>query len=303
VLRQRAQPAAGLDCHLEAERLLESVAERDERWWATWIDVKVEQAHHHYFQGDAQALAELVELVGPEVERRGNPAQQLDLLHVRAQHAYRRERYVLSAETEELMRDIHRRGVELGDPTIDFTLGFALLWRGKLAEATSSLAEGLASARTRGHALIEVRCLVYGALAERRLGNVDRVRALLAELAALEDLQGYDGLVHALQAWVAYRDGDLDVAEEAGRTALTEWDAERRAGPTMFQWTARVPLAAVELERGRVEAAVAQFRELLDPLQQPPPPELLPLVEEAVETGERGSVERALEAARPLGYA
>ena len=75
--------------------------ERDETWWAAWIDVKLEQAHHYYFQGDLEALAALVEFVRPQVERHGDAvARARASWSVLAQHAYRRERYVLSEETE-----------------------------------------------------------------------------------------------------------------------------------------------------------------------------------------------------------
>ena len=303
VLRQRGRPAEGLESHLAAERVLESVEDRDATWWTAWIDVKLEQAHHYYFQGDLESLADLIEVVRPYVERHGSPVQQVDFLHVLAQHAYRRERYVLSEETEALIREIHRRSRELGDETIDFTLGFALLWRGRFAEAAESFQIGAAAARRRGDALIEVRCLVYEAIAQRRLGNVERVRGLLAELAGLDDLHGYDGLVHANTAWVAYRDGEDDAAAAAGERALATWGAEHRAGPTMFQWTARFPLFGVEVARERVDAALEQCRAMLHPSQQPLPAEVLPLVAAAVARGDRVMLERALEAATALGYA
>jgi len=148
-----------------------------------------------------------------------------------------------------------------------------------------------------------VRCLVYGALAHRRLGDVERVRALLAELAALDGLHGYDGLVHAMASWVAYRDGDLEAAAASGERAVDAWGTERRAGPTLFQWTARFPLVGVELARGRLDAALDQCRAMLDPSQHPLPPELRALVEQAVADGSQEALERALQAAVAIGYA
>jgi predicted ATPase/class 3 adenylate cyclase len=303
VLRQRGRGAEGLAAHLEAERVLDSLERRDETWWATWIDVKLEQAHHHYFQGNVDALAALVEVIRPQVEGHGSPAQQVDFLSVLVQHAYRRERYVLSEETEALIREIHRRSRELGDESVDFTLGFTLLWRGKLAEAVESFRRGLASAKRRGDALIEVRCLVYAVVAHRRLGDVEDARRLLAELAALDHVHGYEGLVRANAAWVAYREGDLEAAAMEAERALATWSAEHRAGPTIFKWTAHFPMVGVELARGRLDAALEHCRAMLDPSQQPLPPGLRALVEGAVAAGDRASLARALEAAAALGYA
>jgi predicted ATPase/class 3 adenylate cyclase len=303
VLRQSGRPAEGLEAYLEAERVLEGVEARDDAWWRSWLDVKIGEANHHYFQGDLDRLAALADELRPLVERHGGAVQQIEFLHVMAQNAYRRERYVLSAETEELVRAIYRRQLELGVGSAHFTLGFCLLWRGKPEEAAQSLGAGLATARERGDALIEVRCLVYEALARRRLGNVERARELLGEVAALENLHGYDGLVEANLAWVAWRDGDLDRAELAAERALSVWRGESRSGPTIFQWTARFPLAGVHLAHGRLDAALEQLRALLDPALHPLPPELCSLVEEAVGDGSRASVERALTAAAALRYA
>ncbi|MGH3110731.1 MAG: ATP-binding protein, partial [Gaiellaceae bacterium] len=303
VLRQRDRAAEGLAAHLEAERLLQRMDARDAAWWEAWLDVKLELAHHYYYEGELDALGRLVEEVRPRVDEHGTAVQELDFLRVLAQSAYRRERYVLSEETEALIRELHRRALELGEDDVDFTLGFALLWRGRLAEAVERLQDGLASARRRGDALIEARCLVYQVVAKRLLGDVERVRELLSELAALEELHGYAGLVHANRAWLAYRDRDLEGAVAAAELAFVDWATGGRVRPTVFQWTARFPMLGAELERGRPEAALAHARAMLDPSQQPLPPELGELLERAVAEGDKALLGRALEAAAATGHA
>ncbi|MGH3132189.1 MAG: ATP-binding protein [Gaiellaceae bacterium] len=302
VLRQSGRPD-GLDAHLEAARVLERVSERDEAWWGTWIDVKLEEAHHHYFQADVVELGRLIDQIEPEVRRHGNPRQELQFLHVTAQNAYRRERYALSDETESLIREIYRRSLELEDVQADFTLGFGLLWRGNLDEAESAFHRGLASARRRGDALIEVRCLVYALVLHRKRGDVEGVRALLEELRALDDLHGYVGLVQANAAWLASRDGDDDAAVAFAQAALAGWEAEDRLGPTVFQWTARFPLLGVELRRGRLEPALEHARAVLDASQQTLPSELHALVVDAVQTEDASVLAQAVECARTSGHA
>ena len=80
--------------------------------------------------------------------------------------------------------------VELGDVTADFTLGFCLLWRGKPREADEYLVRGREVARSRGVALIETRCLVYGVVARRRRNDVDGTRALVQELEHKKSFTG-----------------------------------------------------------------------------------------------------------------
>jgi predicted ATPase/class 3 adenylate cyclase len=303
VLRHRGAPDEGLEAHLEAERVLEAVRERDESWWWAWIDVKLRKAHHHYFEGDTAALGALIDEVRPQVEQRATPMQELEFLHVVAQYRYRRERYALSEETEELIRGLHRRSIALEEVDADFTLGFCLLWREKLDEAGRYFDHGLESARERGDALIEVRCLVYGAVCRRKQGDVDGTRALLNELDRLDDLHGYGGLVSAVRAWIALREGDHDAVERFAEAAFEDWQPGLYSGPRVFQWTARFPVLAVELARGRLEVALEQGRAMLDSFQQPLPTELHAALAQAVEDEDSAKLEHALDLARARGYA
>ena len=301
----RGSVREGFELHLRAERTLGSVgqAERDDRWWGTWIDVELERAHHHYFEDELDDLAIVIAELRPVVDERGTPARRLQLLHVLAQNSYRHEQYVLSEETEALVREIYRLSGEIGDTSAEFTLGFCLLWRGKLEEAETHLRQGLEDARRRGDALIEVRCLVYGALVRRLCSDVEGARALLAELVALDDLLGYVGLASAGNAWVALRDGDHDAASRFAEAALADWDPRSRSGSSTFQWTARFPLLAIELARGEDEAALGHARVMLDVHQHPLPADLATPLAAAVERGDASLLAPALEVAGQRGYA
>jgi tetratricopeptide (TPR) repeat protein len=302
ILRLRESLAEGRAAHLEAVRLIESVEVRDERWWETWMEIKREQAQHYYFENDLGELGKVIAELRPVVEERGSPEQRLSLLHVLAGSAYRKERYALSEETEDLMREIHRLSQELDDSEGGFSLGFCLLWRGKLDEAAMHLQASLVDARRRGDVLIEVRSLVYGSLARRRLGDVETVRALLAELDALDDVLGYAGLVSANGTWLALRDGRLGRARELGGEALADWDPSGRSGSSVFQWTARFPLLEVALLEGDVAEALEHARAMLDPHQNPLPSELATPLAEAVEGDDALLLELVLDLARPGGY-
>ena len=58
----------------------------------------------------------------------------------------------------------------------------------------------MATARAIGDVLFETRCLVYRAVVRRKLGDIEVVRALAAELTALDDDYGYGGLAAATRA-------------------------------------------------------------------------------------------------------
>jgi hypothetical protein len=144
--------------------------------------------------------------------------------------------------------------------------------------------------------MIQTRCLVYGAVARRKLGDVNGVRALDAQIAELEETFSYAGLIAANRAWLAWRDGDLEATKRWGAEAIADWNRVGRAGPTVFQWTARFPLLAVAVAERRHDDAEKQARAMLDERQQPLPDDLRSALEER-------DFERALELAYERGYA
>lgn len=303
VLRLQGRPDEALDAFRAAERTLQAPVDRDEAWWERWLQVELDLATFFYFENVQDDLADLVQALEPLVEQHGTREQLLDLLHLRAQQAYRSERYALSEETEVLAREAYRMGLELDDVTAEFTMGFCQLWRGKPAEAEGHFLRGREVARARGVALIETRCLVYGVIARRRQNDAEGARAWLDELVLQDELHGYAGLTAANLAWLAYRDGDLELATQRANEALADWKPEGRGSSGVFAWTARFPLLGVELARGRTDAALEHARALLDPSLQPLPAELADLAERAVETAEPADLVEALERARSIGYA
>ena len=302
-LRLQGRPGDAIDSYRAAVEILDGLADRSSSWWERWIDLRLDQAHLFYFQNDQPELEKTIDELEAALETHGTTAQRRELLHVRAQHRYRVERYGLSAETEAVARRIHTLDIESGEVTADFTLGFCLLWRGKLDEAEDHLERGLEVARARGVALVETRCLVYGLVARRRQDDLERARERLAELEAVEELHGYEGLVNACAAWIRYRDGDYARALERGEQALAHWAATGRAGQSVFQWTARFPLLGVAVAQGDLGVALEHAQAMLDPLQQPLPQALAASLDQAIEHATEPDIALALGLARPLGYA
>ena len=280
---------------VEADRLLGAEAPRDEAWWHDRLAVRLAQAHLRYWRGETVELAAAIDELRPHVDAHATPFQRADFLHVRMQEALRRERYVLSAETEELAREVFRIASETGEWDARFQIGFALLWRGLLDEADEHLRRGRDEARAIGDVLFETRCLVYREVVRRKLGDADEVRRLDAELAALDDDFGYGGLIAANRSWLAWREGDLEAVDREAARALELWSTAERTGPTVFQWTARFPLLAAELERDRAAVAAEHAAFLLEPSQQPLPSELAAAIR-------AGAYADAVELGRPLGY-
>ncbi len=303
VLRLQGHPADALDAFEASERALEGITDRGAAWWERWVELGLTKATFFYFENRQAELYALVEQLDGWVRDHGTAIQQVDLLHLRVQQAYRRENYAPSAETEALAREAYARALELNDWGADFVLGFCLLWRNKLDEAEQHFAAGREAARSTGPVIVETRCLVYGAIARRRQNDLEGTREWLAALDALDELHGYQGLAAATGAWVAYRDGDFERAVARGAEALADWQTDARSGSRVFEWTARFPLLGVALANGDVEAALEHARAMIDDSQQPLPAEISTALEHATTSGRAEDLHVALELARSGGYA
>jgi predicted ATPase/class 3 adenylate cyclase len=301
VRRDEMETAA--EAYRRAEELLgEPDESSDQAHWHVWLELKLAEAQYHYWRADNASLEQAVDGLRPDVERHGTPQQRAEFSHVVMQNAFRRERYVLSQATEELARASFAAGVEAGQLDVHFLLGFALLWRGRLEEADEELRVGRDEARRVGDVLTETRCLVYRTVIRRKLGDVECVRSLVAEVDELEDTYGYGGLAAANRAWLALRDGDPAGAERWGAVAMAAWEAMARSGPTVFQWSGRFPLLAVDVERGRLDSAASHATAMLDERQQPLPDEVQAALRAALERPTTDAFAAAVEVARAGGY-
>jgi hypothetical protein len=150
--------------------------------------------------------------------------------------------------------------------------------------------------------MTETRCLVYGSIARRKLGDVSGVQQLDAEIAKVDDTYNYAGLIAANRAWLSWRAGDGDATQQWGTNALEAWGRAGRAGPTVFQWSARFPMLAVDVERGQIDSAAAHARFMLEETQQPLPPDVRTALEDAIRARSAESFEHAIVVGRRQGF-
>lgn len=286
----------------------------DASWWQEWVQLQTDQMMLYYWQGRPDRIGDLVEKVRPVVERHGTPAQRagffkgLVLLH------FRSDRYVIADSTLHAARQSCVAQREAGQSSelafVEFNLGFALLWRGELDEAQAQLQAALALAERIGDVTTQSRCLTYLTVLERKRGNVEAVRALIARSVAVAtagQMAEYLGAAHGNAAWVAWRVGDSDEAQRSGHAAITRWQALTITYG--FEWMARWPLLAVALQRQELPEALEHARRMLAATQQRPPIALEGLLEQAVQQARAEDtatahtlLTQALDPARQHGY-
>jgi tetratricopeptide (TPR) repeat protein len=282
-------------------------------WWQAWIEVQVDKAWLRYWQHGYDGMARLVEKAQPAVEQYGTPAQRARFFQVIVTSAWERERHRPSECTLGSARAMLAASQETRNAGIigmsQFILGFACLWRDELEEAEDALQKGLLLAQRTADVVLESRCLTYLAVLSRRRGQVEEARHYISRslpIAATAQVRPYIGAAQANLAWVAWREGDLSVAEVKGQTALDIWD-EGKTFP--FEWMALWPLVGVALARQKVARAMTHARRMLHPLQQPLPTEMATALEAAIEIWDQEQseaaethLEQAAKMAVELGY-
>jgi DNA-binding SARP family transcriptional activator len=285
-----------------AQSALEPIAE-DEGRWREWIQVQIDRLTLLYWQQDPQEMQLVIEEVEPIVERWGTAAQGAEFL---ASHFLARlleERYVGSDETLGLSRRFLSAREALGDPgdiaRARFNLGFVLVGRGELEDARAEIESALETADRTGNAILRCRCLTYLSTVHRRRSDVSETKRMAQEAldAATEmRMPEYIGMARANLAWVAWREQDLEGTEAQGNAALAAY-ADSVFGVFPWEWTARFPLLALALARGRVAEARDHARAMVAETQQP----LGDPLEMALSRRGRKSLEQALALAEAAG--
>jgi DNA-binding SARP family transcriptional activator len=283
-------------------------------WWQERCEIANRRLQLLYFAAPLEQFAPEAQRVRPLIERRGTPEQRTILFNWLALAAVRRDRYVAGAEALGYTRAglaAAREGDSVGALIwAHFNSGFCLLWARKLGEAETELRESLALAEQIGDATTRIRSLNYLAVVERWHGDVEAARDIAdrtLEAARQAEMLEYVATARAQLAWVAWREGDLEIVEELGREAVAGLDEVYHY--RVFGWMPLWPLLGVALARGAEAKAIEHARVILDPTCQPMPTELGAKLANAVaawDEGDREAARRSLEAAAqvavPYGY-
>ncbi|MGK3983553.1 protein kinase [Sorangium sp. So ce136] len=289
--------------------------EQDGGWWQEWIQVQIDRIRLHYWAAQVDEMMALAERVRPAVDRRGAARHRVQLFQTLARVNFRRERYRLSAETVQYassaLAAIEESGALADVAEGRFFLAFALLFHGRLDEATAHMLRAVEEMERVGDVAQRARCLTYLTVIYRRRGLVEETHAA-AERSLAASLDGqmsdYIGAAKANLAWVAWRRGQAAEAARDARAGLEIWGALQLVYP--LQWMARLPLAALCRDGGELREAIEIARPMLDSSQQLLPESFADALGRMARAWTDGEVERARSAldqalveARALGFA
>jgi class 3 adenylate cyclase/tetratricopeptide (TPR) repeat protein len=271
-----------------ADEALTRAERTDDSWHRARISALLARMRTHYWFGGTDSMQSISDELTPLVDRHGTPQQRAEYFNQCILRNLRRERYTMSDETVGLGRSYVAAATETNDvgemAEAHFTLGFILLFGGRVRASTGELEQSLRLARRSGNRTIEVRALTYHVTAMRMLAdprgltvtNHERARRLAEDEAMVE----YAAVADANLAWIAYQRGDHDTAAARARRALDLWTSTGMAWP--FRWLAALPLLAAACEQGDAGGIVAAATALTSGTEQLLPDELMRTTREIV---------------------
>jgi DNA-binding SARP family transcriptional activator len=287
-----------------AERLLTLVADpTSPAWRDEWIALQFAQIWP--VKGTADDMAAAIDKARSIVEQYGTQEQRRLLAEAIGIHNAIRDRYIISAERVGAWRESiaalepteneSQRGINLA------VFGIGLLCAAQFDEAEEQLRNALQVGERTGNAWLQYTCLTFLPFVFRYRGQTGLMREMLARAQALGIAQDNSILI-GQQAWLAWREGDLEQAERLGRESVEKkYYRPKRYNP--FQWVGLWPLIGVALTQGRIAAAIEAVRMLFDPTLQPPVAPLdthLEAVLHAWDAGQHEEAHALLQQAVPL---
>ena len=252
------------------------------------------------------------------VEQHGTPDQRAFYFQSVGWLEFRRNRSVATAEVVALVKAAlaahQEAGTQADIPSSHFGVGFALLWSGDPQSAIEPIQTALGMAEETGDITLQARAVRADlTVAYRQCGRLTETaqhatHALAVATAA--HMPEYIGMAWANQSWLAWRRGNLQMAEQYGQTALADWQqlpADHASLP--FQWTALWPLIAAALHAEQIAAAIGYALALLDPARQRVPDPLETLLAQAIQRWKQDDAQaagrllaEALTLAREMNY-
>lgn len=301
-----------LQGYKQAEQLLEQAPDRSScPWQQEWLDIQLDQLLPlQVHRISVQEMTEVIEKMQPIVEQYGTETQRAQFFLSTAARNMARDRTQVSEETVAQFRSALQAVQKTRNTSLigfaRYGLGRTLFLAGHVDEAEEQLRIAMTVGQEVGHMHLLERCLSFLPIIFRQHGQVEEVRQVITRALSMQGMR-QTGMLAAHRAWLAWRDGKLDQAEEYSKDALAEWQDQRQVNP--HRWAALWPLIGVMLVQERLSEAIHYVRMLLLPPEQHLQDALKSLLETALQEwdAERHAqvsllLQRAVPLAKEKGY-
>lgn len=297
---QDAPHANAREAFQEAERILASIADSaNPAWRREWIGLQAAQIWP--LRGSADDMTAAIEKARPVIEQYGTREERKLLRDAIGMRDGVRSHFAVSEQAianrrqalEEALRAENKSEIGIAQ----MALGIILLWADQLDEAEELLTQARRLGEQVGIAWLQTRCLTFLPFIFRKRGEVEQVRALLAQAQTIGVDQN-NSMLAGLRAWLALREGDLLQAEAAGKEAAEL--EQQSVGTNPFRWSGLWPLLGVALVRGQIDVAIGHARLLLDTTQQQPSAPIKTLLETALQAWDANQQAKASDIFRQI---
>jgi DNA-binding SARP family transcriptional activator len=312
-LLSRFEPDLARQSYQHALMELEQ-SKSDPDYWQEWIETQLTWIEASYWQQNANNIDQLLEKIREPVEQYGTLLHKIDYKHRTISSAFVRERYRLGEAHVSIARENLVLARQSENPyrisTATRLLGMVAFcaeqW--ELSETAHHEAIQLCEKNNDYNSLVIAR--VYISLTHRRMQRLNEVRAdtrqLEATLQKVSKHPQYEAVVHAHDAWLAYRDGNLEQARKSAGTALDIWKSLHIV--YSFQWLALFLRLDIAVREENMDEITSYARGLLIPPQQKLAPDVESALLSALETDSLNKQDRiilfkqALVKAQAAGY-
>jgi tetratricopeptide (TPR) repeat protein len=304
------------NCYDEAEKVLENRASAAMEWQREWLQIQLDRMWLHYWRGEADQIAALAERIRPLVEQHATPLQRGNFFQGLTLMALRRDRYIANDETianaQLSLAAVEESNVLPEISNARFALGFAYIWAGQLDPAEKWLNDALKLTERTGDIVLQLRCLTYLTLIQRRRGAIEDTRRYaehsLASATAAQMVE-YIAMAKGNLAWVHLRNGDVASAFKEAAEAVEHFRHTPHVRVMPVLWIPLWPLFGAQLMREQISDAIDHVEPLLTPSQMAIPADLESAMRAAVDAwkgNDRAAakihLEKASELAREMGY-
>lgn len=301
---------------IHIEKSLDALGEHPkmppESWWRLLLNIQMDHLYLLFCLHKVEEHDALVREISPVMEDYGTWELKRSFYRQKGSRNLLKEKFRPSEETLTIMESELAMAHESQNPeaivSAQFSLGYGLLHAGDLKSAEGWLLEALENARLIDSRIQEARILAFLSTLYRQMGDMERTveyTYMAGEKGAAVGSRHFVAHSLANSAWLAYHKGEIDSALENAKKAAKNFIDTK----VPFVWPALVILLAIYTDSGDVDQAVAAAKIMLDPMQQRLPDDLTTALGGAVESWEKGDVEKtrdflkqAVGLAQEMGY-
>lgn len=248
-----------------------SRAQNKTGYWSEWIEAQLSWIEICYWTQNGKEVSELLEQVRVPMEQYGTTLQKLSYRARLILSAFINERYRMNSSHLALAQETIELAIESGYPhqisNAKRQFAMVAMCADQLDVAEAAFREAISLCKKNGDMNSMLVARTYLSITHRRQRKLQEVRAdtdlLEEQLEQTSPNPSYRGVVNANRAWLAYQEGDFDLARTLAQSALEIW--KKLENPYPFHSLAFFLLFALAVLEENTDEALTCAEAMLAP--------------------------------------